>query len=84
MGTGIANAAAVQLGQSTPTMQVTAALAAGTRRGRVGVRRKRRTKAKVPRKRRASSKRGRKARMVKGSAAARRHMAKLRRMRKRR
>lgn len=90
MGSGIANAASVQIGQSTPTMQITAAIA-GSRARRVAgwktpTRRKRRTKAKTTRKRRAKStaRRSRKARLVKGSAAAKRHMARLRRMRKRR
>lgn len=41
--------------------------------------RRRKTRAAAPRRRRAAKS----ARMVKGSAAARRHMAKLRRMRKR-
>jgi len=88
MGTGIANARSVQWGQSTPATQ---ALASVLSRGRAtSAGRRRRKSAKKTRartkKKRASAKRGRtvKARMVKGSAAARRHMAKLRRMRKRR
>jgi hypothetical protein len=87
MGGGIANANSVQWGQSTPTSQYAAQKAMGMarpmrrrkpRRARAagtGARKSRR-KAKTPR--------GRKARMVKGSTAARRYMAKIRKMRKRR
>lgn len=82
MGTGIANARNVQWGQSTPAMQALASVLNG---GRSTGTRRRRSKAKraAPKKKRARAKRGRKARLVKGSAAARRYMARLRRMRKR-
>lgn len=86
MGTGIANALSAQLGQSTPSTQATAMMA-GQRAKRVwgGVRkRKRKTSAAAPRRRRNAKRGKRGGKMVKGSAAARRHMAKLRRMRKRR
>ena len=69
--------------QQTAAAQMLAAKASG-RRGGVRSARKRRAKAKrasaAPRKRRA--KRGR-ARLVKGSAAAKRYMASIRRKRKR-
>jgi len=84
MGTGITNATAVGWGQQTPAIQATARLAAGVRSA-TGRRRRRKAKRASPtprkRKRRASS--SRKAKLVKGSAAAKRYMAKLRRMRKR-
>lgn len=83
MGTGIANARSVQWGQATPAQQ---ALAGMLNRGRAtGVRRRRRKTAKkkaasAGRKRRRTTGR---ARLKKGSAAAKRYMAKIRRMRKR-
>jgi len=86
MGTGIANAYSAQLGQSTPTTQATAMLS-GQRAKRVwgGVRkRKRKTAAAAPRRRKTAKRAKRGGKFVKGSVAARRHMAKLRRMRKRR
>lgn len=85
MGTGIANAYGAQLGQSTPSTQATAMLA-GQRAKRVwgGVRKRKRKTAAAPRRRKTAKRARRGGKMVKGSAAARRHMAKLRRMRKRR
>jgi hypothetical protein len=78
---GLYNATA--WGQQTLAAQTLAAKASG-RRGGMRSARKRRAKAKragsVPRKRRAKS-RG-KARLVKGSAAAKRYMASIRRRRK--
>jgi len=80
MGTGVANARAVQWGQSTPAMQAVFG-------GRAAApRRRRKTRAAAPKRRktakRKTARRG-KARLVKGSPAARRYMAKIRRMRKR-
>lgn len=82
MGTGIANARSVQWGQSTPATQAVAGMlrtrSAGTRKRRA------KTKRAAPKKKRAAARRGgKKARLVKGSAAAKRYMAKIRRMRKR-
>lgn len=86
---GLYNAAA--WGQQTGAARLVAAKAFGSMGGMRSAR-KRRRKAKAsasssPRRRRAasrtSSRRGR-ARLVKGSAAAKRYMAKIRRMRKRR
>lgn len=80
------------LGQSTAATQWMFAKAAGARGGRKSAARrakKKRVKSSLRRRGRATSlrssprRRGRKARLVKGSAAARRHMARLRRMRKR-
>lgn len=75
--------------QQTPATQVLfqrAGRTAGPRSAvsRVRRRRKARTKAKSAPAVRRRARTAKKARMVKGSAAARRHMAKLRRMRKRR
>jgi len=84
MGTGIANARSVQWGQMTPAQQVLAQFVNGTSR-RAPTRKRRSTKKKAAsagRKRRKTAKRGGKARLVKGSAAAKRYMAKIRRMRK--
>lgn len=84
MGTGIANAGSVAVGQMTPAMQVLRQALTGRRT--TAKRRKRRTTAKsAPRKRkaRAGGKKKRAARLVRGSAAAKRYMAKIRRMRKR-
>lgn len=75
--------------QQTPATQQLFAKATGRKGGRA-TQRKRRAKAKAaPRKRRASraaaprrAKRGKPARLVKGSAAAKRHMAKIRRKRR--
>lgn len=82
MGTGIANARSVQWGQATPAQQ---ALAGMLNRGRsAGTRRRRKKTAKkkaAPARRRRRS--TGKARLKKGSAAAKRYMARLRRMRKR-
>jgi hypothetical protein len=70
------------LGQSTPATQWAFAKASGARGGRRSAAKRRRKTAKraAPRKRRASSKRP--ARLVKGSAAAKRYMAKIRRKRR--
>lgn len=54
------------------------------RASRSSPKRKRASSAAAPRRKRASSRRAKPARLVKGSAAARRYMAKIRRMRKRR
>jgi len=79
MGTGIANALGVQWGQSTPSTQ--SLLGRGTT-----VRRKRRKVAKSSRRaktaRKTTKRRAGKARLVKGSAAAKRYMAKIRRKRR--
>lgn len=85
MGTGIANARTVQWGQMTPAQQVLAQLL-NKGRGTSTTRRRRKKKAaSKPRRRRATAKRGKRgARLVKGSAAAKRYMAKIRRMRKKR
>lgn len=66
--------------QQTPAVQ-----SAFLRRGRGGARRRRKTAArsKLRRAVRAKGRNGKLKRLVKGSAAAKRHMAKLRRMRKR-
>jgi hypothetical protein len=68
--------------QMTPASQLSLTRGArGTRR--VGKRRKTRTKrAKRAKVRRTKTRRGKKARLVKGSAAAKRYMAKIRRKRK--
>lgn len=71
--------------QQTGATQLLFAKASGARGGRTTQRRRRKAKAS---KRRASpstrkpAKRGKKARLVKGSAAAKRHMARIRRKRK--
>jgi hypothetical protein len=85
MGTGYASALGAQIGQSTPATQALwAGMGARVRRAP----KRRRARAAAPRrrksaKRRASGTRRGKARLVKGSPAARRYMAKIRRMRKR-
>jgi len=80
MGTGVANARAVQWGQSTPAMQaVFGGRAAAPRRRK----RKTATKTKARRKTTMRKSKRRAMRLVKGSPAARRYMAKIRRMRKR-
>lgn len=83
MGSGITNATAVGWGQQTPAIQATARLAAGVRSATGGRRRRRKAKraSAAPRKRRRRA--SGKTRLVKGSAAAKRYMAKIRRMRKR-
>ena len=76
----------VGFGSQTPAVQAMFARATGRKGGLRSARRRRRRKAatSTPRRRRVSARsRGRKARLVKGSAAAKRHMARLRRMRKR-
>lgn len=88
MGTGIANARSVQWGQMTPAQQVLGQLLNGSARRASGTRKRRRTKKKAAaagtrRRKRKTARTGRKARLVKGSAAAKRYMAKIRRMRKR-
>lgn len=71
----------------TVAMQMSAARRAGRIGGLRSARKRRRTKAAAAaprrRKRRATAKRTRRARLVKGSAAAKRYMAKIRRKRKR-
>jgi hypothetical protein len=83
MGTGIANATQVGWGNQTPALQTTARGASG--RAAAPRRRKRRktatARAAAPRRRRRKT--SMKSRLVKGSAAAKRYMAKIRRMRKR-
>lgn len=74
------------LGQSTPAMQWAFAKASGARGGRTTAKRRRkRAKATItPRRTKAKRARARGgARMVKGSAAAKRYMAKIRKMRRR-
>lgn len=73
-------------GFSEQTPAVKALLSNGSRPRRKTTRKKRTTKRKTtarkrPAKRRATARTKKPARMVKGSAAAKRHMAKLRRMR---
>lgn len=86
MGTGIVNAQQVGWANQTPAAQATARLAYGARAA--GPRRRRKRKSTARRVRRTvrkvakRAKRGR-ARLVKGSAAAKRYMARIRRMRKR-
>lgn len=73
----VSAATRVLLGQLTPT----------TGRRRAPARRKKKRAVAKSRRRRTSNRRavrGKPARMVKGSAAAKRHMAKLRRMRRKR
>jgi len=87
MGQGIANAGTVAAGQMTPAMQVLRQLL--SKPSASGARRRKRKPAKSARstpkrrKARASGKKKRAARLVRGSAAAKRYMAKIRRMRKR-
>ncbi len=71
------------LGQSTAATQWAFAKAAGARGGRVSARRRKRKAKAAPAARRRKRRASKPARMVKGSAAARRHMAKIRRKRKR-
>lgn len=76
------------LGQSTAAMQWAFAKASGARGGRTSARRRRKKAASItPRRakrKRATARRStRSARMVKGSSAAKRYMAKLRKMRRR-
>lgn len=69
-------------GQQTTAAQWALSKLSGSRGGRkTARRRKRKTAAAAPRKRRAKKRAG--ARLVKGSAAAKRYMAKIRRKRKR-
>ena len=87
MARGIVTAINAAVGQMTPTQQVLYANA-GRRRAAPGRKRRagKKKAARVAKRRRsgsASGKRGKAAKFVKGSAAARRHMAKLRRMRRR-
>lgn len=95
MGTGIANALGVQWGQMTPSQQVLSGYLTGalggkrtrskTKRRAAGKKKAARVarKRKTPRRRAAAGGTRRKSRLVKGSAAAKRYMAKIRRMRKR-
>lgn len=92
MGTGYANALGVQWGQMTPAQQVLGnAFMGGKKLGTAKRKRRSGSKKKAARAsgarrktaRRKTARRGRKARLVKGSAAAKRYMAKIRRMRKR-
>jgi hypothetical protein len=72
-------------GQQTAASQHLAAKASGRRGGLRGARKRRKARAKVasaPRRRRKTATRRVKARLVKGSAAAKRYMAKIRRKRK--
>lgn len=88
MGKGLVTAIGAQLGQSTPATQALFGMAGGkrmaSRRKRIGLRPKRKaprtTRGKQSRKR--WSKKARPARMVKGSMAAKRYMAKIRRKRR--
>ena len=76
----------VGFGNQTPATQALWNQAAGKVNGSRGGKRsakRRKAKAKAAPKRRRRTRTAKKARMVKGSAAARRHMAKLRRMRRR-
>lgn len=87
MGKGLVTAIGAQLGQSTPATQALFGMAGGkrmaSRRKRIGLRPKRKaprtTRGKQSRKR---SRKARPARMVKGSMAAKRYMAKIRRKRR--
>ena len=88
MGKGLVTAIGAQLGQSTPATQALFGMAGGkrmaSRRKRIGLRPKRkagRVKARGPARRKRASK-ARPARMVKGSMAAKRYMAKIRRKRR--
>lgn len=92
MGQGIANATQVAWANQTPAAQATARLAAGVRASGAPRRRRRKAKSSVRRRvRRARVRvskvkrrvRSTKKRLVKGSAAAKRYMARLRAMRKR-
>jgi len=78
----------VSFGQQTPATQALWAPATAKANGRMGglrsARKRRKTKRAAVATRRPKRTRRGKARLVKGSPAARRHMAKLRRMRKRR
>lgn len=76
----------VAWGQQTLAARMLASQASGRRGGLRSARKRRKARAQVRGavKRRKPARSRTKARMVKGSAAARRHMAKLRRMRKRR
>jgi hypothetical protein len=87
MGKGLVTAMGAQLGQSTPATQALFGMAGGkrmaSRRKRIGLRPKRKaprtTRGKQSRKR---PRKARPARMVKGSMAAKRYMAKIRRKRR--
>jgi hypothetical protein len=82
MATGDLNrlAGVLGLGQQTPAVQ---AMLPGRVRKKRSPRKKRAKKKATPRGRRTAAKK-KPARLVKGSAAAKRHMAKLRKMQKRR
>jgi hypothetical protein len=89
MGTGLANALGVQWGQMTPAQQVLGnAFMGGKKLGTATGKRRRKSKSAkraAPRRaKRAKTSRRRKtaARLVKGSAAAKRYMASIRRKRK--
>lgn len=90
MGTGYANALGVQWGQMTPAQQVLGnAFMGGKKLGTAKRKRRSGSKKKAARasaKRKTTTrrrKRSTKNRLVKGSAAAKRYMAKIRRLRKR-
>ena len=73
--------------QQTGATQLLFAKASGARGGRTTQRRRRKAKASKPRTRKTKAKRAKRsggnARVVKGSAAAKRHMASIRRKRRR-
>jgi hypothetical protein len=76
------------IGQNSPAAVATMMIAGGMRRAGAAPKRRRVKAANVPRRAAASkprraAKRGRPARLVKGSAAAKRYMASIRRKRKR-
>lgn len=71
------------LGQSTAATQWLFAKANGRRGGRASAKRRKRARAAAPAKRRRKTRARKSARMVKGSAAAKRYMASIRRKRRR-
>jgi hypothetical protein len=84
MGTGYVTSIGAQVGQSTPGQQLLWGMAGGKRMAsrRKRVKTSRKVKARGPARRKRASKK-RPARMVKGSAAAKRYMASIRRKRRR-
>lgn len=85
---GWASAITAAIGSMTPAQQVLFRPSAGSKSGGTRRRKRRKTAAKTTRrkgKKKAAARRarGKASRFVKGSAAAKRHMAKLRRMRRR-
>lgn len=91
MGTGIVNATQVGWGNQTPALQTTARAAGGGRSAAVRRRRRKTASRAAPRRRRKTASRATprrrrasgRARLVKGSAAAKRYMARIRKLRKR-